>query len=135
MKELLVRIICFCLALVIALGSVGMAATEQICRLADQSKMPVSCCARQPATQPGAAKLELDKKCCSVSTQHYKLETPAAIKFGAVKIPMLVVASAVTFPVYLSLFNHLPPAANYNYNKPPPLFGTGLLKALHAFRI
>ena len=133
MKELLVRIVCFCLALVIALGSVGTAATEQICRLADRSEMPATCCARQPATQPGAAKSELNQKCCSVSTQHFKLETPAAIKFGAVKIPMLWVTSVVTFPVYSSLSNYLPLATNYN--KPPPFFGVGLLKALHAFRI
>ncbi len=139
MKKQLVRVICLCLALVITMGSIGMAATEQICLMAGMGEMPVApqvdaCCAKKKVEKPVPAKTKLSQKCCITAKQYHKLQTPAAEKPCAIKIPeILPVERQVAF-----IWNvQVPLDALYfvENNKSPPLFGTELLKALHTFRV
>lgn len=68
-KKQLIWVTYLCLTFGIVIGSVGIAAPEQICQTAGRPKLPVTamadkCCAEQKAKQPVAAKTKLDKKCC-----------------------------------------------------------------------
>ncbi|RDC62234.1 hypothetical protein [Adhaeribacter pallidiroseus] len=139
MKKQFARVICLCLALVITLGSVGMAATEQICLMAVIGNMPVkpkadTCCAKKKAEKPAPAKTKLGPKCCINTKQYHKLQTPAAEKPCAIKIPVILpVERQVAFLwVEQMLRDALP---NSDNNKSPPLFGTELLKTLHQFLV
>jgi hypothetical protein len=139
MKKQFARVICLCLAFVITMGSIGMAATEQICLMAGIAKMPAksqadTCCSKKKAEKPTPAKTKLSQKCCVTSKQYHKLQTPAAEKPCAIKILVILpVEQQVDF-----IWNGQVPGDALPFvdnNKSPPLFGTELLKALHTFRV
>jgi len=137
MKKQLARVICLCLALVITMGSVGMAATEQICLMAGIGKMPAkpmadTCCAKKKAEKPARAKTKLSQKCCVTAKQYHKLQTPASEKPAAIKIPVLLPTESEVAFLWVAQITGDAILALDN-NKSPPLFGTELLKALHQF--
>ena len=139
MKKQFVRVICLCLAFVITMGSVGMAATEQICLMAGVGKMPTkpqadTCCAKKKSKKPASAKTKLSQKCCVTAKQYHKLQTPAAEKPETIKIPVILpVERQVAFIWNVQIPGDALPFVDNN--KSPPLFGTELLKALHTFRV
>ncbi|QNF34281.1 hypothetical protein HUW51_16700 [Adhaeribacter swui] len=139
MKKQFARIICLCLALVITLGSVGMAATEQICLMAGIGNMPAkpqadSCCTKEKKEKPTSAKTKVSQKCCITATQYHKLQTPAAEKPNTVKVPVLLpLEQEVAFEWYVPV--PVDTTTFVDNNKSPPLFGTELLKSLHQFLV
>jgi hypothetical protein len=139
MKKQLIRFVCLCLALVVTMGSVGMAATEQICQMAGLKKMtakamPDNCCAKKKAQSSKTNKATLNQKCCSLQKQHHKVETPAAEKPFCLKVPVILAPlNEVAWHWQTPLLADVSPAQNNN--KSPPLYGTELLKALHEFRV
>ncbi len=139
MKKQFVRVICLCLAFVITMGSVGMAATEQICLMAGVGNMPAkpaadTCCAKKKAEKPEPIKTKLGQKCCVTAKQYHKLQTPASEKPTVFKIPVLLpLESEVAFQWNIQL--PIDPLPAIDNNKSPPLFGTELLKSLHKFRV